>query len=117
MDEIATPKMAKLKLGVNEIYPIMRICWEAQQVTLAELPNLWNTVSFKNVDFIVQEAERNDQDAMGMIRIPKKAKLLLGVNKAFPIVRFWWEAQEVTLQEKPNSWNTVDFRSVEFILD
>ncbi|WP_149889364.1 hypothetical protein [Akkermansia muciniphila] len=115
--DIQIPKMARLKLGVNKVYPIVRICWEAQQVTLEELPNLWNTVSFKNVDFIVQEDEQNGYDTMGLIQVPKKAMLKLGVNKVFPIVRICWKTQMVTLEEKPNSWNTVDFRSVEFIMD
>lgn len=53
MNDIQVPQKAKLLLGVNKVYPIVRICWEAQQVTLEELPNLWNTVNFRNVEFIV----------------------------------------------------------------
>ena len=50
MEKIEVPKMAKLKLGVNKVYPIVRIWWESQQVTLAEKLNSWNTVSFKDVE-------------------------------------------------------------------
>ena len=64
MDGNQIPKMAKLKLGVNKVYPIVRIWWESQQVTLAEKLNSWNTVSFKDVEFI-SACDKIDQEIMG----------------------------------------------------
>lgn len=64
MEKIEVPKMAKLKLGVNKVYPIVRIWWESQQVTLAEKLNSWNTVSFKDVEFI-SACDKIDQEIMG----------------------------------------------------
>ncbi|MGX8701368.1 hypothetical protein [Caproiciproducens sp.] len=50
-----------------------------------------------------------------MNKMPTKAMLKLGVNKIFPIVNIFFDTQLVTLQEKPNVWNTVDFKNVEFV--
>lgn len=64
MGKNEVPKMAKLKLGVDKVYPIVRIWWESQQVTLAEKLNSWNTVSFKDVEFI-SACDKIDQEIMG----------------------------------------------------
>lgn len=64
MGKNEVPKMAKLKLGVDKVYPIVRIWWESQQVTLAEKLNSWNTVSFKDVEFI-SACDKTDQEIMG----------------------------------------------------
>ena len=63
----------------------------------------------------IRDRDKGGSDKMGKNEVPKMAKLKLGVDKVYPIVRIWWESQQVTLAEKLNSWNTVSFKDVEFI--
>lgn len=46
-----TPTHAKLLLGRNCKYPIEKIHFKTQQVTLRESEKVYNTVSIKNVEF------------------------------------------------------------------
>jgi hypothetical protein len=46
------PTKAMLKLGVNKVFPIAHIWFNTQDVTLQEKPNVLNTVSFNDVEFI-----------------------------------------------------------------
>ncbi|WP_300939663.1 hypothetical protein [Bacteroides acidifaciens] len=46
-----TPTHAKLLLGQNCKYPIEKIHFKTQQVTLRESEKVYNTVSIKSVEF------------------------------------------------------------------
>lgn len=46
-----TPTNAKLFLGRNCTFPIEKIHFKTQQVTLRESEKVYNTVSIKNVEF------------------------------------------------------------------
>lgn len=46
-----TPTHAKLLLGRNCKYPIEKIHFKTQQVTLRESEKVYNTVSIENVEF------------------------------------------------------------------
>ena len=45
------PTNAKLFLGRNRTFPIEKIHYKTQQVTLRESEKVYNTVSIKNVEF------------------------------------------------------------------
>lgn len=47
------PTRCFVKLGRNEYYPIVKIHYNTKQVTVQEraYPNVYNTVSFNDVDF------------------------------------------------------------------
>lgn len=51
--ECEEPTRCFVKLGRNEYYPIVKIHYNTKQVTVQEraYPNVYNTVSFKDVDF------------------------------------------------------------------
>lgn len=46
------PTHAKLLLGRNKVYPIVNIQFKTQQVMLQENEHCFNTVDFKDVEFI-----------------------------------------------------------------
>ncbi len=51
--ESEEPTRCFVKLGRNEYYPIVKIHYNTKQVTVQEraYPNVYNTVSFNDVDF------------------------------------------------------------------
>ena len=50
-----------------------------------------------------------------MNKLPTKALLMLNDNRIYPIIRIFFETQDVTLEQKHNVWNTVSFKDVEFL--
>ena len=45
------PKVAKLLIGKNKVYPIKTIHFSTKQVTLQESDKVYNTVSIPDVEF------------------------------------------------------------------
>lgn len=48
---IKSPRYAKLRINNNICYPVVRIHFETNQVTLKEKEKVFNTVNINNVEF------------------------------------------------------------------